>query len=63
MPIANIKDILITIVRLRAIIRLFNHVRFSITNDELLKACIKVLTPLVAKNKADKKPTDSKEPF
>src|SRR3569833_468984 len=60
---ANSKAKLITIVKDNAMVRLFSQVRFSMISDDRLKACIRLLMPLVAKYNADKKPIDNNLPL
>jgi len=61
--IANNKAKLIITVNANAILRRFSQVRFSIISDDRLKACIRLLMPLVAKYNADKKPIDNSLPL
>ncbi|MNL15042.1 hypothetical protein D3C87_1360080 [compost metagenome] len=46
-----------------AMSRCFNQVRVSMISDDLLKAIMRLCTPLVAKNSDNKKPKDNKPRF
>jgi hypothetical protein len=59
----NIKAKEINTVRYIATSLCFTHERVSVIKDDLLKATIRVCTPLVEKNKAKTKPKDNNFEF
>jgi hypothetical protein len=53
----------ITTVSTNATHRLRKYVLVSVINDDLLKACINLLTPFVAKNSVVKNPKENNPPL